>query len=98
MHGADDLVVCLSDLNVHMSKHINGFNGGHGEYGVSQKYLNGRMSPEILWRKIKKKSSTWFKRKEKMKVTSRMGENETEIDIVPTRKEHQHLLLEVNSI
>ena len=33
-------------------------------------------------------SDTWLKREEKRKVTFRMGENETEIDFVSTKKEH----------
>ena len=33
-------------------------------------------------------SNTWFKREEKRKMTSRMGENETEIEFVLTKKEH----------
>ena len=33
-------------------------------------------------------SNTWFKRVERRKVTFRMGENETEMDIVLIKKEH----------
>ena len=33
-------------------------------------------------------SNTWPKREEKMKVTFRMGENETEIGFVLIKKEH----------
>ena len=33
-------------------------------------------------------SNAWPKREEKRKVTFRMGENETEIDIVQIKKEH----------
>ena len=36
-------------------------------------------------------SNTWSKIEEKMKVTLRMGENETEIDFVLIKKEHPWL-------
>ena len=35
--------------------------------------------------------NTWFKR-EKRKVTFRMGENETELDIVMIKKEHRRFM------
>ena len=33
MHSADDLVMCMGDINGHMSRH--GFDGVHGGYHVS---------------------------------------------------------------
>ena len=33
-------------------------------------------------------SNTWFNGEEKMKVTFRMGENETEIDLMLIKKQH----------
>ena len=40
----------------------------------------------------------WFKREEKRKETFRMGENETEIDFVLTKKEHQRFVRNVKAI
>ena len=37
-------------------------------------------------------SNTWFKREEMRKVTLRMGENETEIDLVLIKEEYQWFL------
>ena len=34
MHSADDLVMCLCDLSGHVSRHIDGFDGVRGGYGV----------------------------------------------------------------
>ena len=42
MHSADDLVTCLDDINGHVGKYINGFDGVHGGYGVDQRNLEGR--------------------------------------------------------
>ena len=47
MHSADDLVMCFSDLNGHVGRHIDGFDGVHGRYGVGQRNLEGRMLLEF---------------------------------------------------
>ena len=39
MHSVDDLVMCLSDYNGHVSRPTDGFNGVHGEYGVEKRNL-----------------------------------------------------------
>ena len=33
MHSADDLVLCLGDVNGQMGRHIDGFDGVHRGYG-----------------------------------------------------------------
>ena len=43
-------------------------------------------------------SNTWFKREEKRKVTFRIGENETEIDLVLIKKEHRRSTQNVKAI
>ena len=82
MHIADDLVMCLGDSNGHVGRHVYGFDGVHGEYGVGQRNLEGRMLLEFCLEKQLCVSNTWFKREEKRKVTFRIGENETKIDFV----------------
>ena len=37
MHSADYLVMCLSDLNGYVGRHIDGFDRVHGGYGVGQR-------------------------------------------------------------
>ena len=39
MHSAGDLVMCLGDFNGHVGRHIDGFDGVHGGYGVGQRNL-----------------------------------------------------------
>ena len=34
IHSADDQVMCLGDINGHGGRHIDGYNGVHGGYGV----------------------------------------------------------------
>ena len=43
-------------------------------------------------------SNTWSMREEKRKMTFRMGENETETNIVLTKKEHRRLTRNVKAI
>ena len=43
MHDAGDLVMCLCDINGHIGRHIDGFDGDHVWYGVVQRNLQGRM-------------------------------------------------------
>ena len=43
MHSASDLVVCLSDCIGHVGRHIDGFDGFHGGYGVGQRNLEERV-------------------------------------------------------
>ena len=44
MHSVHDLAMCLGDLNGHVDRHIDGV---HGEYGVVQRNLEGRMLLEF---------------------------------------------------
>ena len=34
MYSVSDLVMCLGDFNGHVGRHIDGFDGIHGGYGV----------------------------------------------------------------
>ena len=43
MHSADDLVMCLGDINEHVGRHIDGFDGVHERFGVGHRNLHGRM-------------------------------------------------------
>ena len=94
MHSADDLVMCLGDLN----GHVGSFYWVHIEYGVGQRNLEGRMLLEFFLEKKLCVSNIWFKREEKRKVTLRMGENETEIDFVLIKKEHRRFIQYVKAI
>ena len=69
-------------------RHIDGFNGVHWWYGIGQRNLEGGMLLEFCLEKELCVSNTWFRIEEKRKVTFRMGENETEIDFVLTKKRY----------
>ena len=69
--------LCMDDFYGHIGRHIDGFDGVHGGYGVGQKNLEGRMLLEFCLEKELCASNTWFMREKKRNVTFRMGENET---------------------
>ena len=98
MYSADDLVMCLGDINGYVDRHIHGLNGVPEGHGVGQRKLEGRMLLEFCLKKELCVSDTWLKREEKRKVTFRIGENETEIDLVLINKEHRRLIQNVNTI
>ena len=41
LHSADDLVLCLGNINGHIGRRIDDFDGVHGGYGVGQRILEG---------------------------------------------------------
>ena len=43
MHSAGDLILCLGDINGHICRHIDRFDGVHGGYCAGQRNLDGRM-------------------------------------------------------
>ena len=98
MHSAGDLVMCLDDINGHVGRYINGFDGVRGGYGVGQRNLEGRMLLQFCLEKELCVSNTWSKREENRKVTFRMDENETEIDFVFIKKEHRRTIRNVKAI
>ena len=77
MHSADEMVMCLNNINGHIGRKIYGFGGFHGGYGIGERDLEGRMLLELSLEKELCVSDTWFKREGKRKLTLRMGENET---------------------
>ena len=47
MHSADDLDMCLGDINGTIGRHIDGYGWLRGWYGVGQMNLEGRMLLEL---------------------------------------------------
>ena len=43
MNSADDLVICLGDINRHAGRHIDGFDGVNGGYGIGWRNFEGGM-------------------------------------------------------
>ena len=90
--AADDLVMCLGDINGHIGRHIDSFDGMNGGYGVGKRKLERGIILEFYLEKELCVSNTWLRKEEKRKMTVRMGENKTEVDFVLTKKEHRRIM------
>ena len=62
MHNAGDLVMCLDNINEHIARNIDGFDGVHGGYGIGKMNFEGRMLLELCLEKELCVSNAWFKR------------------------------------
>ena len=60
MHSAGDLMMRLADINGHIGRHIDGFDGIHGGNGVGHRNLKGRMLSVLCLAKELCVSNTWF--------------------------------------
>ena len=48
MHSADELVLRFGDINGHIGRHIDGFDGVHGGYGIGQRNVIRVLSGERI--------------------------------------------------
>ena len=62
MHSADDLVMCFGEINGHVGRYFDGFDGVHGGYGVGQRNLEGALLLEFCLEKELCVSNTCFRR------------------------------------
>ena len=51
MHGADDLDICISDINRHGNKHVDEIDGVHGGYGIGPRNSEGKTLLEFCLEK-----------------------------------------------
>ena len=63
------LVLGLSDFNDHVAKCAEGFEGIHGGYGIGKRNAEGRLFLDFCDQKELCVANTWFKKKDKRKVT-----------------------------
>jgi len=91
----DELVLGLGDFNGHVGKGIEGFEGVHGGNRFGERNVEGRMLLEFCDEKELCVANTWFRKKEKRKVTFSAGGNETEIDFVLVGKRNRKYLRDV---
>ena len=51
MHSVSELVMCFGDINVHVGRHIDAFDGVHEKYSVGQRNLEERMLLQFFYEK-----------------------------------------------
>ena len=62
MYDEGDVVMRLDDFSGNVGRHIDGFHGAHGGYGVGQRNLVGRMLLEFCLEKELCVSNKWHMR------------------------------------
>ena len=95
---ANELVLGLGDFNGHVGKRTDSFEGVRGGYGIGERNVEGKMLLEFCDEKELCVANTWFKKKDKKKVTFCSGGNETEIDFVLVGKRNRKYLRDVKGI
>ena len=95
MANENELVLGLGDFNGHVGKCAEGFEGIHGGYGIGKRNAEGRLFLNFCDQKELCVANTWFKKKDKRKVTYSSDGNDTEIDFVLVEKEKRKYLRDV---
>ena len=98
MANANELVLGLGDFNGHVGKCAEGFEGIHGGYGIGKRNAEGRMLLDFCDQKELCVANTWYKKKDKRKVTYSSSGNDTEINFVLIEKEKRKYLCDVKVI
>ena len=96
MANANELV--LGDFNGHVGKCAEGFEGIRGEYGIGKRNAEGRMLLDFCDQKELCVANTWYKKKDKRKVTYSLSGNDKEIDFVLVGKGKRKCLCDVKVI
>ena len=78
--NGNELVLGLGDFNGNVGKCAEGFGSIHGGYGIGKRNAEGRLLLDFCNPKELCAVNTWFKKKDKRKVTYSSGGNDTEID------------------
>ena len=94
----NELVLGLGDFNGHVGKSAEGFEGIHGGNGIVKRNAEGRLLLDFCDQTELCVANTWFKKKDKRKVTYSSGGNDTEIDFVLVGKEKRKYLRDVKVI
>ena len=98
MANANELVLGLGEFNGHVGKCAEGFEGVHGGYGIGKRNAQGRMLLDFRDQKELCVANTWYKKKDKRKVTYSSSGNDTGIDFVLVRLEKRKYLRDVKVI
>ena len=93
-----EVVFGLGDFNGHVGEEINGFEGVHAGNGIRKRNAEGRMLLEFFDEKELCVANTWFKKTDKRKITTKSGNNDSEIDSILVSKENRKILKDVKVI
>ena len=63
------MILGLADLNRHIGKRIDGFEGAHGGYGIGERNVEGRRLLDFCNEREFGVANTWFKRSKEKQHT-----------------------------
>ena len=98
MKGTKELTLEIENFNGHVRKKMDEFESVHGGNGIGEQNLEGRMLLEFGNKKDLYVANTWFKKKDRRKMTYSSGGDEIEIDFVLMEKESRKFLKDVKVI
>ena len=78
--GTKELTSGIRDFNRQVGKNVDGFEGVHRGNRIGERNLKDRMLLEFCGQKDLCVENTWFKKKEKRKVTYSSGDSKIKID------------------
>ena len=82
MENENEVLICLGNINGHIGKEVNGFEGVHGGFGIGKKNVEGRLFLEFCVEKVLCVGNSWFKKKDNRKIKFNGRCNRTEIVFV----------------
>ena len=91
-------VLGIGDFHGHVWKQSEGYEDVHGGNGIGERNVEGKMLLEFCDEKELCVANTWFRKREKRKVTYSAGGNELEIDFVLVGKGNRKYLRDVKVI
>ena len=80
MANANALVLGLGHFNGDVGKCAEGFEGIHGGYEIGKRIADGKMLLDLCDQKELCVANTWYKKRNKRKVTYSSGGNDTETE------------------
>ena len=99
MGSSSEIIVSLGDFNGHVGKYAEVFEGVHGGNGVGKRNAEGRRLLEFCDGRELCVANTWFKKREKRKITySAGGGCGTEIDFVLVGEKYRKYIRDVKVI
>ena len=96
--GIEELVLVAGDLNGHVGKFANGYEGVHGGFGYGNRNPEGERILEFCEATHMMVANTLFKKRESRLVTYQSGNSSSQIDYILVRKTHRKFVRDVKVI
>ena len=98
LRSSSEIIVSLGDVNEHVEKCAESFEGVHGGNGVGKRNAEGRRLLEFCDKRELCVANTWFKKTVNRKITYSVGGCGTEIDFVLMGEKYRKYIRDVKVI